>query len=56
VGTAMDAPRLMRDGGFRHVPVVDGDRLVGIIVACSDFAGLEHTRLEEETGVFETLR
>ncbi len=28
---AIDALRLMRDSGFRHVPVVDGGRLVGIV-------------------------
>jgi CBS domain-containing protein len=28
VGEAMD---LMLDGGFRHLPVVEGDRLVGIV-------------------------
>jgi CBS domain-containing protein len=54
-GTAMEALRLMQDGGFRHVPVVEGERVVGV-VSSTDFSGLEHTRLEEETETFETLR
>ena len=54
-GTAMDALRTMQDGGFRHVPVVEDGRAVGV-VSFTDFRGLEHARLEEETEVFETLR
>jgi CBS domain-containing protein len=52
--TAIDALRLMRDGGFRHVPVVDGDRLVGV-VSRGDFRGLENDRLDEETGIWERI-
>lgn len=51
---AIDALRLMRDGGFRHVPVVAGDRLLGI-VSRADFAGIEIDRLDEETGLWERL-
>jgi hypothetical protein len=51
----MEVPRLMRDGGFDHVPVVDGGRAVGL-VSHGHFLGLEQTRLEEETRTFETLR
>jgi predicted transcriptional regulator len=64
----MEALRLMQDGGFDHVPVVDDDRAVGI-VSHRHFCGLEqtrltrasawrgdHARLEEETRSFETLR
>jgi len=29
--TTDEALRLMLDGGFRHLPVMDGDRLVGMI-------------------------
>jgi CBS domain-containing protein len=53
--TAMEALRLMQDGGFDHVPVVEGGRAVGIVSHCH-FCGLEQTRLEEETRSFETLR
>jgi CBS domain-containing protein len=53
--TAMEALRLMRDGGFDHVPVVEGGRVVGV-VSHAHFCGLEQTRPEEETRSFETLR
>jgi CBS domain-containing protein len=53
--TALDALRVMQDGGFRHVPVVDRGYVVGI-VSYTDFRGVEHARLEEETEMFETLR
>ncbi len=53
-GTAIEALRLMEDGGFRHVPVVDDGRVVGI-VAWGDFRGAEHDRLETETGYWERL-
>ena len=29
--TAREAYKIMKKGGFRHMPVVDGDKLVGII-------------------------
>ena len=53
--TAIHALRLMRDGGFRHVPVVDGGVLVGV-VSRGDFHGLEQDRLDEETGIWERMR
>ena len=53
--TALDALRLMQDGGFRHVPVVMEGRVVGI-VSYTDFRGQEHARLEHETELFETMR
>jgi CBS domain-containing protein len=53
--SAMEALRLMQDGGFRHVPILEGGRVVGI-VSRGDFRGLEHARLDEETGFFEVLR
>lgn len=53
--TAIDALRLMRDGGFRHVPVVEGGRVAGI-VSRGDFRGLEQDRLDEETGIWERMR
>jgi CBS domain-containing protein len=52
--TAIEALRLMRDGGFRHVPVLDGGRLVGV-VSRGDFLGQEHTRLEDEAQLWERL-
>jgi CBS domain-containing protein len=53
--TAIHALRLMRDGGFRHVPVVEDGALVGI-VSRGDFRGLEQDRLDEETGIWERMR
>lgn len=52
--TAIEALRLMRDGGFRHVPVVEGDRLVGV-VSRGDFLGQEQARLEDESVLWERL-
>jgi CBS domain-containing protein len=52
---AIDALRVMRDGGFRHIPVVEEGRIVGI-VSRGDFRGLEHDRLDVETGYWERMR
>jgi CBS domain-containing protein len=52
--TAIEALRMMQDGGYRHVPVVDGGTLVGV-VSHGDFRGLEHARLDEETGLWERI-
>ena len=51
---AIDALRLMRDGGYRHMPVVVDDKLVGI-VSIGDFEGIEKARLDEETGFWEVM-
>jgi CBS domain-containing protein len=53
--TAIEALRLMRDGGFRNVPVVRDDAVVGV-VSRGDFRGLEQDRLDEETGIWERMR
>lgn len=52
--TAIEALRLMQDGGFRHIPVVDNGRVVGI-VSKGDFRGTEQDRLDEETGIWERI-
>ena len=52
--TALDALRLMQDGGYRHLPVVDKGRVLGV-VSRRDFLGAEKARLEEETAVWERL-
>lgn len=52
--TAVDALRLMNDGGFRHVPIVDGSRILGV-VSSGDMRGLEKARLDEETGLWERI-
>ncbi len=51
---AMDALRLMGDGGFRHVPLVEGGKLVGV-VSRGDFRAVEHRRLDTETGLWERI-
>ena len=53
--TAIHALRLMRDGGFRHVPVVEEGIVIGV-VSRGDFRGLEQDRLDEETGIWERMR
>ena len=52
--SALDALRLMRDGGFRHVPVMSGGQLSGI-VSHGDFHVTEHARLDEESGYWEIM-
>jgi CBS domain-containing protein len=52
---AMEALRLMNDGGFRHVPITKDGRPIGI-VSRYDFRADEHRRMDDETGFFETLR
>lgn len=52
---AMDALLLLNDGGFRHVPIVDHGRVVGI-VSRYDFRAQEHGRLDEESGFMEVMR
>lgn len=49
---AIDALRAMRDGGFRHLPVVEDGRILGI-VSRGDFMGMELDRLEEQSHFWE---
>lgn len=51
---AIEALRLMQDGGFRHMPVVEGGHVMGI-VSVGDFRSQEHARLDEETGFWERI-
>jgi CBS domain-containing protein len=51
---ALDALHLMHDGGFRHVPVTENGRVVGI-VSHGDFRAIEHATLDEQTGLWERL-
>jgi CBS domain-containing protein len=51
---AIDALRLMQDGGFRHVPVVSKGCVVGL-VSHGDFRAFEQARLDEETGIWERI-
>lgn len=53
--TAMDALLLLNDGGFRHLPVVEGGRVIGI-VSRYDFRAKEQARFDDETGFMEIMR
>ena len=52
---AIDALRMMRDGRYRHLPVIDRDHIVGI-VSRRDFFGQEQVIVEEEDRLSETMR
>lgn len=52
--TAIEALRMMQDCGFRHIPVTEAGRVVGI-VSRGDFRGMEQMRLDDETRMFERL-
>ena len=52
--TAIEALRLMQDGRYRHVPIVEDGKAVGI-VSRFDFSGLEVDRLDEETVLWERI-
>lgn len=52
--TAIEALRMMSDGGYRHMPLVENGRILGI-VSHGDFSGLERARLDEETGFWEIM-
>jgi CBS domain-containing protein len=52
---AVDALRLMWDGGFRHVPVVDDGKIRGV-VSRGDFKANEQDRLELERALWEHMR
>jgi CBS domain-containing protein len=52
--TAIEALRRMDDGGYRHLPIVDRGRLVGI-VSRRDFHGEEKARLDQESDLWNKL-
>lgn len=51
---AIDALRAMNDGGFRHLPVVEKGKILGV-VSRNDFTGVEIDRLEEEEHLKECI-
>jgi CBS domain-containing protein len=53
--TAIDALRLMWDGGYRHLPVVKDGKILGI-VSRGDFKADEQDRIEEERNLWEHMR
>jgi CBS domain-containing protein len=52
--TAIEALRLMNDGGYRHLPIVERGRVVGI-VSRRDFHGDEKARLDEESDLWKKI-
>ena len=52
--TAIEALRLMWDGGFRHVPIVHEGKILGV-VSKGDFKGDEQDRLEAERELWERI-
>jgi CBS domain-containing protein len=53
--SAIEALRLMWDGGFRHVPLVEDERILGVI-SRNDFGNEERLRLDEERSFWEHMR
>lgn len=53
--TAIDALRLMWDGGFRHLPLMEGEKVVGVI-SRGDFGSDEQLKLDEERQLWEHMR
>ena len=52
--TAIEALRLMHDGGYRHLPVVESGQVLGV-VSRRDFYGVEKARLDDETALWERI-
>lgn len=52
---AIDALRMMWDGGYRHLPVVSDGRIFGV-VSRGDFKGMEIDRMDLEQHLWETIR
>ena len=52
---AIDALREMSNRGFRHLPVVESGRILGV-VSRSDFLGIEIDRLDEDNHLCECIR
>lgn len=52
--TAVEALLTMRDGGFRHLPVVEDGQVKGII-SMRDFIGAEFQEVEEQLDYAELL-
>jgi CBS domain-containing protein len=52
--TALQALMSMQDGGYRHLPVTDGARVVAV-VSRRDFFGSEKAQLEDQTYLWERI-
>jgi CBS domain-containing protein len=51
---AEDALRMMREGGFRHLPIMEGRKIAGI-VSRGDFTCPQDAKVDEETGFQDLL-
>ncbi len=51
---AVDALRMMSDGGFRHLPVVENGKIYGV-VSRSDFTGIEVDQLDQDEHLAECI-
>ena len=51
---AIEALRLMHDGSYRHLPVVEDGKVLGLL-SRRDFFGVEKARLEDETALWERI-
>ncbi len=51
---AVDALRLMREGGYRHLPVLDQGRIVGVL-SQRDFYGDEITCVDDQYELWQRL-
>ncbi|MEA2780213.1 MAG: hypothetical protein QOK29_1757 [Rhodospirillaceae bacterium] len=49
---ALEALRMMEDGGYRHLPVMSRGRVIGV-VSRRDFAGHEKAQLDHERSLWE---
>ncbi len=52
---SIDALRMMWEGGFRHLPVVERGAIKGV-VSRGDFKGVEIDRMDIEEHLWETIR
>jgi len=52
---AIDALREVNNRGFRHLPVLENGRILGV-VSRADFKGMEIEQLDEEAHLWEWLR
>jgi len=53
--SAIEALRIMWDGGFRHLPLVENRRICGVI-SRGDFGSDEQLTLDEERQMWEHMR
>jgi CBS domain-containing protein len=51
---ALEALRMMEDGGYRHLPVVKRGRILGV-VSRRDFYGEEKAEVEKERSLWERI-